>query len=179
MAALDVDGVLNPDGDGINERVRALRMSAYERHQYDGPGPDGEPVSGYVLVNPDHGMWLRGLLAARVDVVWATSWGEVANSFLGPLLNLPRLPVVGVGPYSGLVWGRSAKRGPVGTYVAGRPLLWLDDQLGGKDLAWAEQRTAAGVPTLLIRIDPAFGLTPDDQACAEEWLARLPAWGVA
>lgn len=47
-----------------------------------------------VALNPAHGpMLLRFAAEHGVELVWATTWTDDANTMIGPLLELPELPV--------------------------------------------------------------------------------------
>jgi hypothetical protein len=62
-------------------------------------------------------------------------------------------------PARGPRFGWSAKLGPIATWAAGRPLVWIDDQLHGKEPGWAEtRRDDHGIATLLITPHPGRGL---------------------
>jgi hypothetical protein len=90
VVAIDVDDVLNPDHPPTARRL------GYHPHQYDGPDPAGQLVSGEVWLRPDHGTWLREL-ARRADLVWCTSWGTIATTWIALRLGLPAdLPVIDV-----------------------------------------------------------------------------------
>ncbi len=135
---LDVDGVLNPF-------AASACPPGYTEHEFF---PGEEPVR----VCAAHGRWLREL-ATRFQLVWATAWGVEANRLLAPLLRLPGLPVIGfpLAPFH-----PRDKLPPVIAYAGHRPLAWIDDQFTPEAHAWAASRA---VPTLLIGINPAEGLT--------------------
>lgn len=156
--ALDVDGVLAADPDWITGRDEALRELGYQVHEFDGLGPNGTPARGAVWLNPEHGVWLRELLDRDVELAWATSWGHVATDWIAPRLGLPELPVIKV-PHRGPAFGWSAKTRPIQQWIGDRPLVWVDDQLGGKEPGWAEdRRDDHGIPTLIIQPQPGHGL---------------------
>lgn len=151
VVAVDVDGVLTPD------HPPTARELGYHRHHYDGPGPDGNHVSGEVWLHPDHGLWLSEL-ARDADLVWCTSWGPVAATWIGPRLGLPStIPVIDVGQ-GGVRFGRQLKLAPLYRAVRGRPVAVLDDEFGGRDLGEAAERTARGSTTLLVPVDSVTGL---------------------
>lgn len=89
--------------------------------------------------------------------------GVRAADWIAPRLGLatdwPVLPV----PAHGIRFGRSPKHEAVADWARGRPLAWLDDVYGGKDLTWAEDRRDDDkLPTLLHSIDPTRGLQRAD-----------------
>lgn len=165
LVLVDVDGVLNPDGS----RQEAL---GYRPHHFDGIGADGQAASGIVWLHPDHGAWLAELEAAGGTPVWATSWDQLANTWIAPRLGLAgSWPVVDLQGRVGVRWGHALKLDPITAYAADAPFVLLDDQIGGKDHDWAAERTAGGAPTLLVAIDPYTGLTRADIDRVLDWLA--------
>ena len=144
---IDVDGVLNPFGAD-----RA--PDGFARHG----------LLGYdVWLSPQHGLWLNGL-ATWFDLVWATTWEHDAPRLIAPILALPTdLPVIEFRQSEGETW----KLSDVARFAGDRPLAWIDDDLHGDALAWADERTA---PTLLIRTSANVGLVEQDV-----W--RLQAFG--
>lgn len=135
---IDVDGVLNP-------YAAPACPPGYAEHAFF-PGEDP------VRVCPDHGAWLREL-AGRFELAWATAWGAEANRLLTPLLQLPGLPVIRFPP---VPFHPRDKLTAIIDYAGIRPLAWIDDEHQPEAHAWAASRR---VPTLLIGIDPAEGLT--------------------
>lgn len=163
---LDVDGPLNPYA-AKPER----RPAGYTTHRMKPEGwlarHPGEPRAYVkplrVWLNPDHGPQLLEL-AALFDLVWATTWGSEANTFISPVLGLPDLPVMewpteeppASTDRTGLFW----KTRPLVTHAAGRPFAWVDDELGAHDRAFVTTHHRA--PALLLHIDPRLGLRAPD-----------------
>jgi hypothetical protein len=145
---IDVDGVLNP-------YAAPACPPGYTEHEIF-PGEDP------VRVCAAHGEWLLEL-AVRFQLVWATAWADEANRRLAPLLGLPDLPVIG---FSSVPFHPRDKLPAVIGYAGQQPLAWVDDQLTAEANAWAARRR---VPTLLIGIDPAEGLTRSVIDQALEW----------
>ncbi|WP_216917163.1 HAD domain-containing protein [Nocardia noduli] len=162
VLALDVDGVLSLPGP---------RPGVVE-HRFEGIGPDGRAAAGAVWLDPAHGAWLDTLTAAGVEIVWATSWGELANTWFAPRLGIRTgFRVLEVGADTAPRFGRSPKWDPVVACSQGRPLAWLDDCFGGKEFGWAEdRRDETGLPTLVCDIDPHHGLTAADMAAVDDWV---------
>lgn len=150
----------------------------------DGPlipfgGPDPYPRYGPPAPHhPHHPLLSRldpalgpALLALGCDLVWATTWGEDANTVLGPRLGLPPLPVPDLPeepPLPGVHW----KTRPLLSWAAGRPFVWLDDEITPADREYVEARHPA--PALLHRVDPGRGLVKGDFEAVAAWLSRAP-----
>jgi hypothetical protein len=168
VVAVDVDGVLNPDAAAASE------PSGYQPHRYDGPNPAGEPVTGTVWLHPDHGDWLRELAARGAQLVWNTSWGHLAATWIAPRLGLPNdLPVI-AHQHHGIAWGHQGKLFDLYTWTGPRPVAVLDDEHGGKDPYDAQRRAAEGAPTLLVPVDGYSGLRRHDIDQVHAWLDALP-----
>ncbi|MFJ4204938.1 HAD domain-containing protein [Streptomyces sviceus] len=162
---LDVDGTLLPFG----------AVGPYPLYEPAFPltGPvTGHPLTGAVA---DHPLLTRvdPALGARLTslgcaLVWATTWGDDANTVLGPWLGLPRLPLVdwpdSDEEEAGLHW----KTRSVVSWAAGRPFVWVDDEITDADRAWVAARHPGRA--LLHRVNHQVGLTEGDFALLEEWL---------
>ncbi|MFD7405255.1 HAD domain-containing protein [Streptomyces sp. NPDC059866] len=154
---LDIDGTLLPFGAGDP-------YPAYET-----PFElTAEAAVHPLLARIDPALGPR-LLTLGCELVWATTWLDDANACVAPWLGLPPLPVVhwpdepeDPGP---LHW----KTRSVVAWAAGRPFVWLDDEITGADRDWV---VALPLPerALLHRVDHRHGLTDDDFGVVEEWL---------
>lgn len=138
-----------------------------------GFAPDGAPPGRAHPVNGmDHyigdaaGGHLQRL-AERYELVWATGWETRADEHLPELLGLPRGTMHTL-LFGDLIAGGPAhwKIEPIERHAEGRAAAWIDDNLDERCSRWAEERTA---PTLLVRTDPAVGVT-------DEHVGRLLAW---
>jgi hypothetical protein len=167
LLLLDVDGVLNPwaapnrPGEFVEYR---FRLTSWGRKRLR------------VWLNPRHGAELS-MLAERagVELVWATTWAQRANVLVGPVIGLPELPVIEfAGPHSdGLP---SWKFPAVARYGYGRPLAWLDDDFSlfpEARAAFLAKRNADGLATELVSVDPRVGMTGEDLAAVERWVAGI------
>ncbi|RSD13868.1 HAD domain-containing protein [Amycolatopsis eburnea] len=124
----------------------------------------------------DPGMGLR-LAALPCALVWATTWEHEANTELAPRLGLPPLPVVRWPEPSaereredrwfGLHW----KTRPLVEWAAGRPFIWVDDELTDADREWVSAHHHGGA--LLHRVVPSRGLLAEDIPVLDHWL-RTP-----
>ncbi|MFF2728757.1 hypothetical protein ACFVS9_12765 [Streptomyces sp. NPDC058008] len=164
LLLIDIDGPLNP-------YAALARPTAPEGYTLHRMRPTGwkEGVALPVLLSTGHGQELRAL-ARRYELVWATTWMDEANEWVGPRIGLPPLPyidwpAVPVVPADGTYW----KTRPVVDYADGRPFAWIDDEISGLDTAWV----AAHHPgrALLRRIDPWVGLTRADFEALAGWVA--------
>jgi hypothetical protein len=115
------------------------------------------------------------LLALGCDLVWATTWLEEANEVVGPIVGLPKLPVLGwpdtpveEGP-RGLHW----KTRPLVAWAGGRPFIWVDDEIRAMDRQWVAADHPG--PALLHRVNPAKGLEDADFAVLADWLRGVAA----
>jgi hypothetical protein len=168
VVAVDVDGVLNPNAGPDSERM------GYRPHQYDGPNPAGEHVTGTVWLNPEHGDWLRELADRGALLVWSTSWGLLAASWIAPRLGLPDDLTVIEHQYHGVAWGHQGKLFGLYAWTGRRPVAVLDNEHGGKDPYDAKRRTAEGIPTLLVPVNGYTGLRRHDIDQVHAWLDTLP-----
>ncbi|MFG3095573.1 HAD domain-containing protein [Streptomyces sp. NPDC048202] len=168
---LDVDGVLIPfpHADGSTPAIHI-------RHDVVPTGRSTDnPVT--IWLDPAHGpMLLDVIRTGLVTPVWCTSWRQDAANLIGPLLGLPYLPHVDLpSPQittshpNGYLW----KRDHVDAWLGDAPAVWIDDDFTGLDYAWAAERTARGVETLLIQPDPYVGLQGHHLTGAQAWLARM------
>ncbi|GGZ02282.1 hypothetical protein [Streptomyces nitrosporeus] len=164
LLLIDVDGPLNP----YAALSRRTAPEGYRRHLMRPTGWTAGPALP-VLLDPGHGGELLNL-ADRYELVWATTWKEEANEWIGPHLGLPPLPFVDwpemhLATGDGTYW----KTRHVVTYAGGRPFAWIDDEITDRDTAWV----AAHHPgrALLRRIDPGVGLVAGDFTALAGWAA--------
>jgi hypothetical protein len=152
LLLVDVDGVLNP--------WLAPRCPDGFREYSFFPGER-------VLLSEGHGALLREL-ASSFELVWATAWEHKANRLICPVIALPELPVIEF-PLTGPDY-RFRKLPAVIDSVGDRPCAWIDDEHQPDHYHWARGRR---VPTLLVDIDPAEGLTRRVAEQLAEWAAAL------
>jgi hypothetical protein len=156
LLLIDIDGVLN-----------AFDARRLDRHQHQAQ------AGAYVVVlDRRHPAWFR-TLAEHAELRWATMWQAQAASIFGSVADIgtdwPYLDFdsvwmhrtvgrtgVGVGGYK---WPLIEQCGE-----SGRPLVWIDDDMTDRHIAWAQRRDAEGIPTMFIRPDPARGFTEDEYA---------------
>ncbi|SDJ51011.1 HAD domain-containing protein [Streptomyces indicus] len=150
---LDIDGPLIPFGG-----------SDHATYGHEPSAPDANPL--LARIDPGLGPCLLGL---PCELVWATTWGEEANTEVAPRLGLPALPLLGWTREEGrLHW----KTRPIVEWANGRPFVWIDDEITDADRAWVA--SAHPGPALLYRIDPQLGLTEADLQEVARWL-RAPS----
>jgi len=160
---LDVDGTLLP----IRGVPRPTTLDEWAEWQRS----TNPALTG---VDRDHGPHLRAL---PCELMWATAWMADANEVIAPLLGLPPLPVVDLGELPGashtgppdddtapLNWKTRA----LVAVAAGRPFVWLDDEITRVDRAWVAAHHPG--PALLHRVDSHGGLTDADLAAVAAWL---------
>ncbi|HEX6352141.1 HAD domain-containing protein [Actinophytocola sp.] len=162
LLLLDIDGVLNP-------WAARTCPPGYVAHHFR-RGWWGQRRQAWL--RPEHGPALRGLAERTgAELVWASSWAHDANITVGAVLGLPPLPVIEfAGPHADT--GPAWKYRAVARFAYGRPLAWLDDDFDLRAGAKEEFLARRDVPTLLVPIDPAVGVTDADLASVERWLPR-------
>ncbi|MEU7065022.1 hypothetical protein [Streptomyces sp. NPDC046161] len=167
LLLIDVDGPLNPYAAKPQRRPEG-----YTTHRMRPTGwteaESRRPLR--VWLNPGHGAELLAL-AGAYEMVWATTWKDEANDWIGPPLGLPRLPYVD--------WPQMHGRAPLGTfwktqyvleYAAGRPFAWIDDDITAEDREYVDRHHAARA--LLLRIDERIGLVGADFEALAAWAGR-------
>jgi hypothetical protein len=165
---LDVDGVLIPF------RARPVKPTSAERYA----APPADDDAGNPLLrrlDPEDGHRLRSL---GCHLVWATTWMSDANEQVAPRLGRPELPVVDFPddddePGHGL----HGKTPFLIRWAAGRPFVWLDDEITDADRRWV--LTHHEGRALLHRVDPAVGVAATDFEVIRRWLAETSATVVA
>jgi hypothetical protein len=142
---LDVDGTLIPyDGSRLAEPAEV------------GTGLPDQANPNLGRINLALG---PRLLALPAELMWATGWLHDANDVISPLLGLPQLPVVDLDEPQIDVAECYQLNSKTETLVAvavaaGRPFIWIDDELTGTDRTWVAenhqvQRSCSGsTPTL-------------------------------
>lgn len=160
---LDVDGPLIPFG-------AASRL--YPTYT-TGPQPLGAETNPLLnRISPEHGPRLEAL---PCEVVWATTWMADANECIAPRIGLPQLDVViwpepsGIDDQderNGLHW----KTRTLVERAAGRPFVWVDDEVTDTDRAWVAAHHQGHA--LLHRVDPRHGLTDSDYTALDSWLRQ-------
>ena len=160
LVLVDVDGVLNPARSDL---------PGYRRHWVFPRG-----VAQRLLLNPSHGRILTELAeVAGAELVWASYWRNRANTWVAPRVGLPSLRFVPIPPY----W-RSRTRSSLGdwkarhvaAWVGQSPFVWLEDDPEVADRL-AEQPGLGR--HLVVRVDPAVGLTDHHVDQARAWFDDL------
>jgi hypothetical protein len=141
LLLMDIDGVLSLFGFTSDERPRGSWVQV-----------DGTPH----LISADAAAHLL-VLGDFFEIVWCSGWEERANEHLPALLGLPApLPHLSfdLNPArDGEHWKLAAIEAYAGPQ---RPLAWIDDDHDETCDRWATKR---GAETLLVRTDPAVGMT--------------------
>lgn len=168
---LDVDGPLNPyaarpERRPVGYSTHRMKPEGWIAQHPGTPRAQVRPLR--VWLNADHGQRLLDLGGGRYDLVWATTWGEEANEFIGPVIGLPELPAVD--------WPVERFAEPDGTFwktrtlvahAAGRPFAWVDDELGADDRAFVAAHHHGSA--LLRHVDPRLGLLDADFAALDSF----------
>jgi len=157
---VDIDGVISLFGAPAH--TDPDRSRAGSLHSIDGmPHFLSSSAAAHLLA-----------LAEVYDLVWASGWEERANEHLPRLLGLP--PALPFLRFERAV-GRSHahwKLDAIERYAQARPLAWIDDSFNDACHDWARARA---VPTLLVRTDPAHGLSGREARLLVRWAAQRRA----
>lgn len=164
---LDVDGPLNP----WRSKGPHKHWPDYRKHSVT--VPDGRTFR--MWFSPSLGDALLSLVDRhQIEVVWATSWVDHVDSLIVPLAGLQ------AGwrtiPYPDSAADELRNTGKVSEVAADagdQPVIWIDDELGVKDRAWAMNRVA---PTLLVRPGASVGLRRQDLDSIDVWCQGAPVW---
>jgi HAD domain in Swiss Army Knife RNA repair proteins len=157
LLLVDVDGVVCPYADELVDPAAAgLAQSTV----------------GYSRV------WLARDIAEHLQrlgelfqLVWCTAWEDHAAEFLAPFLGLPAMPVI---HFEEPAEEDGHWKWPaIEAFVGNRPFAWIDDELGGADLARAARRSA---PTMLVRVEGAHGLDDIHVVQLERLAETLRGW---
>jgi hypothetical protein len=153
---LDIDGVFSLFGFRLDERPTGTW------HNVEGlPHFLSATTAEHLLTLDD---WF--------DPIWCSGWEEKASEHLPILVGVPVLPHLSFdrNPGKGHAhWKLAAIEAHAGPH---RPLAWVDDALDEHCDAWAAARPG---PTLLVRTDPAVGLTHTQVKTLVTWAQALPA----
>ncbi|MEV7157255.1 hypothetical protein AB0N77_21950 [Streptomyces misionensis] len=172
LLLLDVDGVLNPFAAPPGRMPQGFRQHLMRPRAWIAQHPhlletDVEDLP--VWLNADHG---AELLDLPYDLVWATTWEDDSNRFIGPVIGLPALPVITwSAPHAYPPDGTYFKTADIVRYAAGRPFAWVDDQLGPADRDYVARHHPG--PALLYDTDPETGLGLDDFEALARWAGNL------
>lgn len=185
VVALDVDGVISAyamDPDSL--------LPGWERIVVDVPAdkipfspflprnlPENSSIEMPLTINPGlHGPWIEDL-RKRVNLVWASTWEEMANYVLCPLLGIKPLPV-GISYFdeppriehfkhpNPPEW----KARTLSRKFSNHEICWIDDQ-NDWFKGHIDKRRYLGITT-----DPAIGLTPEQMAKIDRWADNITRW---
>jgi hypothetical protein len=160
LVLVDVDGVLNPSRS---------QVPGY-RQQWVFPGG----LARRLLLNPSHGPMLSDLAEVTgAELVWATYWRNRANTWIAPRVGLPPLRFVSIPrrwrPPTGSslgIW----KAGHVAAWVGLTPFVWFEDDASAVSHIALWQGLGRH---LVVKVDPAIGLTDSHVQRARTWLDDL------
>lgn len=184
VVAVDVDGVLRvPNAkagreyrEGIVTAEISMRSDAYPRRFHAIPSWDeGDPWTATHSFSGIGANWMRGLLSRGVDVVWASTWVEHANTYFAPALGLPPLPVAvvddGEPDRTPAEW--KIRQLSSNALWRGRPLLWVDDLPAIRrpvQLDQARRPVDRALTMSFIVPDTTRGLSTGDIQSLDDWV---------
>lgn len=139
--ALDVDGVLN----SMQPTDHSFSTFGYVNG------------SKYRLnLDKRHAQWLTDLAKEHdATLIWGTTWGELANTQIGPKIGLPHLDCPDFGPQKFSQSNAAWKYNGVLKYTGDNPCVWLDDDPDIGSLS-------RGTRLRHIQVNPDKGLTGSD-----------------
>lgn len=187
VVAIEVDGLIAvpvtlPAGhapEDVIEMEVIIHKRAYPSSTQPEPawGPGGTSTTRYWFSRVGLA-WVDRLLTEGVEVVWASTWLEYANTYFSPTLGLPRLPIaVTEDDWIGLTIG-DIKARQIARQFDGRPLLLVTDMLpqGGRRYLQALRRPADRALTELRYIPWSSSVDENDTGVMSDWLdlARSP-----
>lgn len=153
----DVDGVLIP--------FPAVDGAIPQTHHEHWAEFTGKPEPVRIWLNREHGPLLADLVEATgAEPAWCSTWRQDSAPQIGARLGLPAWPSVALptpptdsSHQAGHLW----KQPHVAEHAGDAVLIWIDDDFTDLDHTWAAERTAAGLPTLLVEPDPYVGVQPE------------------
>lgn len=181
VIAFDIDGVLRiPNAKpGLEFRSHVMtaemtiRADAYPTLHHTPLRFDEDTLTGTHTFSTTAINWIRHLLGKPLEVVWASTWGEHANTYFARALGLPDLPVATVDDG---VWDESSpmwKARQLGAKFPGRPLVWVDDVIpaAARRLLFESRGPQDELITKVHRVtDRASGFTSLDASRLDDWL---------
>lgn len=139
----------------------------------DADVPDGYEYNDEwnVYVSKDNTRRLHELML-DLDIVWCTGWCDGANDAIGPLHDLPELPVINLFHGNPIEDPIHWKGGAIKEYVGDRPFAFVDDDIHEDGLLWADHRSKT-TPTLWIKTNHRVGLTDEDVNTLRSWAKEV------
>lgn len=170
---VDVDGVLNPFMMSPN----SWQKKGFSRHQVTIPAHvDASTPTYRVYLSAAHKEMIEELEEV-CDVVWATTWNDLANELLGPLLGLKEYPVLLLDDtvpwsYGSVFWKTPQVRAAFseGGAYEGRAFAWLDDDTTKQDRSYFDQVFGKNFHKLVL-VNPGQGLTREQVEAVKLWAA--------
>lgn len=157
---LDIDGVVNCLPRANTEAAWPMFRSAEVTHSSGTRWPFTVAEAVIEFINTQH--------ATGVEIRWATTWEDDANSSVAPAFGLPQLSVGARAAGTDDLWYK--QRAALELVASGTPLVWTDDaEIDAETLIRISQY---GTPALLISPDPRRGLTPEHLQAIAEFTAR-------
>jgi len=176
VVALDLDGVFrifSRDGEAPADALEVpvtFRSDAWPRNWFHREldwDADGTLTFTDLISGPGR-TWVQSLVDRDVELVWATTWKEHANTYFADVLGIPHLEDALLHEEPRFKESSSSwKARNLRAAFPGRPVLWVDDNI----FDFVERRPPRDrALTLLHEVNPLTGITADDVAVMEEWL---------
>lgn len=177
LLLLDIDGPLNPWQ--AKQHRRPEGCSTYRMNPLDQHGTPWTRLHRKrlrVWLKDAHGPQIMAL-GKYFELVWASTWGPEANTWIGPAIGLPELKYVDFWAENknpekpertnGVYW----KVPHLLSYAAGRPFVWVDDEVTQVDREYIAANHPE--PALAHHVNPRLGLLDEDFTMLAAWVVEL------
>ncbi|GAA1961443.1 hypothetical protein [Microbacterium aquimaris] len=183
VVALDIDGVLRlpkraltlDRWPGLFHAELTVHRDAYPTAHHHRPPWDEDGAWRSTDRYSGAGVeWVHRLTHdPRVEVWWATTWAEYANTYISPLLGLPLLPVATSSTAAAHTSSAEWKAQQLLDQFPGRALLWVDDNPLTRPRFEDERRPWDRAITRVQEINDSTGITEQDVADMDEWIDQV------
>lgn len=188
LLLLDIDGVLAPFLTA--EEINKIWDANEEEEDHLSHKSLRINMALEIFVRHDLPEIIRDLMS-HFELMWGTAWGgEQANMYMLPHLGLE-------GPLDSIDYRRSIpgkveqrlsgfswEGGEMPTFwkmpwielfaeESGRPFICIDDEVSDEAILWAHERSASGIPTLMVKTDGAVGWTDDHKDELIAWAREV------
>lgn len=177
IVAVDIDGVLNVDEHPHRTRHDICIPAGTLDSPFVRGSVDGDRHLT-IWVDPGVVAWLNGL-AARADVVWATTWEHAAADVFAPAVGLDTFDVAVTSRTHPPRFGHAVsadsmgwKAEVLGERYVGRPLVWVDDSFPANFTHHVWRHPQDDPHTLCVDINSTAGITDAERSLIDAFVDR-------